>query len=104
MIYNFNPTPPANNADNVIAVDLTGIVYTEKNQLHIKDAQTHYVYKFDGTPTGWHIRNKKGQDIFLGAGACPTANFEGLSIVNEAYWQSIVYVGDSPVFGADATF
>jgi len=93
MTYIFKPIPPNNNVDGLISTALTGVVYTENNRLHIKTNNMHYVYKFDGSPVGWYARNPKTlDDIYLGISASPTAELETISIQDEIYWESLLYV------------
>lgn len=91
MVYDFLDKPQENNADLLVATALNGEVYTENKRIHIKNNTCHYVYKFDGTPSGWYARSlKTSDDIFLGNGACPSIVFENLKIKNNACWLGIV--------------
>lgn len=90
MAIYFKVTPPTKENDGLIVTALSGVVYTENNRLHIKDNRNHYIYKFDGSPIGWYMRNPKTlDDIYLGAGASPTAELESINIMDEEYWKSI---------------
>ena len=93
MTYLFKSIVTNNNKDSLIATSLNGVVYTENNRLHIKDTRNHYIYKFDGSPIGWYMRNPKTlDDIYLGVGASPTAELESINIMDEEYWESILIV------------
>ena len=73
-----------------IADDGTG--YVKNNELHLTSTQTHYIYKFVGSPVGWYARNgKTGKDYYLGFGASPTINLNGLEILDGEFWASIIY-------------
>lgn len=86
----FKTTPPSKDGDILIATALNGIVYVENNRLHIKDSRNHYIYKFDGSPIGWYMRNPKTlDDIYLGKGASPTAELESVKVNDEEYFKSI---------------
>ena len=91
MTYAFLDKPQENNTDLLVATALNGEVYTENKRIHIKNNTCHYVYKFDGSPTGWYRRNlKTSDDIFLGKGASPTIELENLKIKNNAVWLGII--------------
>ena len=91
-MYFFKAIPANNNKDGIIATALNGVVYTENNRLHIKGGH-HYIYKFDGSPIGWYMRNPKTlDDIYIGKGASPTAELESLDIKDEEYWATIMQV------------
>ena len=90
MTYAFLDKPQDNNTDLLVATALNGEVYTENKRLHIKNNICHYVYKFDGSPIGWYRRNlKTSDDIYLGAGASPTIEFENLEVKNQELWEKI---------------
>ena len=90
MTVYFKVTPPNKESDGLIATSLNGVVYTENNRLHIKDTRSHYIYKFDGSPIGWYMRNPKTlDDIYLGQGASPTAELESVKVNDEEYFKSI---------------
>lgn len=92
MTYYFKSIPTNNNKDSLIATSLNGVVYTENNRLHIK-GKNHYIYKFDGNPIGWYMRNPKTlDDIYIGKGASPTAELESLDIQDNEYWSEIIQV------------
>lgn len=92
MTHFFKAIPANNNKDGIIATALNGVVYTENNRLHIK-GRHHYIYKFDGSPIGWYMRNPKTlDDIYIGKGASPTAELESLDIKDEEYWATITQV------------
>lgn len=92
MTHFFKAIPANNNKDGIIATALNGVVYTENNRLHIKGSH-HYIYKFDGSPIGWYMRNPKTlDDIYIGKGASPTAELESLDIKDEEYWAAITQV------------
>lgn len=92
MTYFFKLNPTNNNKDSLIATALNGVIYTENNRLHIK-GKNHYLYKFDGSPIGWYMRNPKTlDDIYLGKGASPTAELETLVIKDNEYWLEIIQV------------
>ena len=74
----------------LIATALDGVVYTENSRLHIKGNTAHYIYKPDGSPTGWYARNiKTCDDIYLGVGASPTIELENIVIQNASVWSAI---------------
>lgn len=90
MIYYFKETPPKVEGDKLIATALNGEAYVEDNNLHIKNATWHLIYKFDGLPTGWYARNvKTNNDVYLGSGACPSIDLEDLDVKDEEYFDSI---------------
>ena len=92
MTYGFKNTPtmPRSNGDVLIATALDGVVYTENSRLHIKGNTAHYIYKPDGSPTGWYARNiKTCDDIYLGVGASPTIELENIVIQNASVWSAI---------------
>lgn len=90
MTYGFVATPQEKNTNTVIATALNGVVYTENKRLHIKNNDRHFIYKFDGSPIGWHTRNvKTSDDYHLGAGASPTIELENVEIKNADYWDKI---------------
>ena len=92
MTYFFKSIPTNNHRDCLIATALNGVVYTENNRLHIK-GKNHYIYKFDGSPSGWYMRNPKTlDDIYIGAGASPTAELESLVIQDNECWSEIIQV------------
>ena len=92
MTYGFKNTPtmPRSSGDGLIATALDGVVYTENSRLHVKGNAAHYVYKPDGSPTGWYARNiKTCDDIYLGVGASPTIDLENIVIKNASVWSAI---------------
>ena len=90
MTIFFKVIPPNKDGDSLIATALNGIIYVENNRLHIKDTRNHYIYKFDGIIIGWYMRNPKTlDDIYLGQGASPTAEFESLKVNDEEYFIAI---------------
>lgn len=94
MTYLFKNTPiiAKITADVFIASALNGVVYTENGRLHIKGNKMHFIYKPDGSPVGWYARNIKTlDDIYLGAGACPTIDFENVQVENADLWAAIQY-------------
>ena len=98
MIYGFKNTPitTKTTADVLIASALNGVTYTENGRLHIKGNKMHFIYKPDGSPVGWYARNIKTlDDIYLGAGACPTIDFENVQVENADLWAAIQYVDES---------
>lgn len=94
MTYGFKNTliMPRSSGDGLIASALNGVTYTENGRLHIKGNKMHFIYKPDGSPAGWYARNIKTlDDIYLGAGACPTIDFEDVQIENDDLWEAIQY-------------
>lgn len=90
MTYAFKGNPTLQAEDTLIASALNGVVYIENGRLHVKGNKMHFIYKPNGSPMGWYARNIKTlDDIYLGAGACPTAELENLSIKNASAWESI---------------
>ena len=92
MTYGFKITPimPRSSGDVLIATALDGVVYTENSRLHVKGNTAHYVYKPDGSPAGWYMRNiKTCDDIYLGVGASPTIELENIVIKNTNVWSAI---------------
>lgn len=90
MTYGFKAVPQEQAGDKVIATALDGVVYTENKRVHIKSNARHFVYKFDGSPVGWYVRNINNCDeIYLGAGASPTIELENLQIKNAVGWEAI---------------
>jgi hypothetical protein len=90
MTIFFKNTPPSSNGDRLIATALNGVVYVENNRLHLKGSTIHYIYKFDGSPIGWYMRNPKTlDDIYLWEGAIPTVELESISVNDAEYWASI---------------
>lgn len=97
MTYGFKNTPivPRSSGDGLIATALDGVVYIENSRLHVKGNTAHYVYKPDGSPTGWYARNiKTCDDIYLGVGASPTIELENIEIKNASVWSAIHQVDD----------
>ena len=87
MTYNINASPAPIAGDIVVATALNGVVYSENNRIHIKTNTRHYIYKPDGSPSGWYARNiKTNDDIYLGVGACPTVELENLEVKNTEAW------------------
>ena len=87
--YFFKQTPKNNNQNGLIATALNGVIYTENNRLHVK-GKYHHIYKFDGSSVGWYMRNPETlNDVFLGAGASPTVELEGLGVIDVEYWAEI---------------
>ena len=98
MTYIFKDTPitTKTSADVLIASALNGVTYTENGRLHIKGNKMHFIYKPDGSPVGWYARNIKTlDDIYLGAGACPTIDFENVQVENADLWAAIQHVDES---------
>ena len=90
MTIFFKSTPPSKEVDSLIATALNGVVYVENNRLHIKGSLNHYIYKFDGSPIGWYMRNPKTlDDVYLWEGASPTAELESINVNDVEYWASI---------------
>lgn len=92
MTYGFKDIPimPRTGGDGLIATALNGVVYTENSRLHVKGNKMHFIYKPEGSPVGWYARNiKTCDDIFLGAGASPTIDFENVEVENEKMWAAI---------------
>lgn len=90
MTYNFKATPAEIAGDNVVATALDGVIYTENNRVHVKSNTRHFVYKYDGSPVGWYMRNiKTGDDIYLGKTASPTIELESVEIKNTDVWAVI---------------
>lgn len=95
MIYSFKTQPTKQAGDAIIATALNGVVYSENNRIHIKTHTCHIVYKFDGAPIGWYVRNlKNGDEIYLGVGASPTIELENLEIKSVLRWESIKYTSE----------
>ena len=91
MVYNFVATPQNNGKDELIATALNGEAYSENNRLHIKNAEWHLIYKYDGSPIGWYARNvKTNDDVYLGSGASPSIVLETLTVKNEELWNSLL--------------
>lgn len=92
MTYFFSNAPlkQRSTADTLIATALNGVVYTENGRLHVKGNKMHFIYKPDGSPVGWYARNIKTlDDIYLGAGACPTMPLENLDVSDTELWATI---------------
>lgn len=92
MTYGFKDRPIMTRevGDGLIAAALDGVVYTENGRVHVKGNAAHYVYKPDGSPTGWYARNiKTCDDIYLGKGASPTIDFENIEVKNAEMWAAI---------------
>lgn len=88
----FSTNPVYDNADNVIASAANGGILVENNELHIMAGRTRYIYK-KTEPEGWYMRNQAtARDFYLGLGACPTADFVNLSILDESAWNAIIEV------------
>ena len=95
MTIFFKATPTNNNQNGLVATALNGVIYTENNHLHVK-GKYHGIYKFAGSPVGWYMRNPETlTDVYLGAGASPTAELEALEILDAAYWAEITQKEDS---------
>ncbi len=91
MTYVFRDAPEIGGSDELVASALDGVAYAENGRLHIKSNSFHYVYKPDGNPKGWYMRNMKNlDDIYLGAGACPSVELETLSVKDETAWNAIL--------------
>ena len=91
MHYNFVETPPKIGKDKLIATALNGEAYCENNRLHIKNADWHLIYKYDGSPIVWYARNiKTNDDVYLGDGASPSIVLETLDVKAENFWNSIL--------------
>ncbi|MDR1093410.1 MAG: hypothetical protein LBL66_04605 [Clostridiales bacterium] len=76
--------------------------YVENGELHLMSPQVHYVYKFEGSPAGWHMRNDRTKvDYYLGGGASPTVNLENIEVKDEAYWGEIVYTPETAALAAE---
>ena len=91
MVYNFVATPQNNGKDELIATALNGEAYSANNRLHIKNAEWHLIYKYDGSPIGWYARNvKTNDDVYLGSGASPSIVLETLTVKNEEFWNSLL--------------
>ena len=57
-------------ADGQIFTASNGAGYVEDDELHITQANYHFVYKFGKDERGWHMHNEStGADISLGEGA-----------------------------------
>ncbi len=96
MYYNFVQQPEEIGKDTLVASATNGVVYVENNRLHISTSTWHLVYKWDGTPIGWYVRNlKTNDDIYLGDNAAPCAELETISIIDEESWQKIVMLRSS---------
>lgn len=69
MTVCFKQSPQSPLIYEVVAIALSGVVYTEYKRLHVKCSNMHFIYKFDGSPVGWYARNAKTfEDIYLGEG------------------------------------
>lgn len=90
MVYNLKATPTKQAGDMIVATALNGVVYTENSRLHVKTNTRHLVYKFDGTPAGWYVRNlKNSDDVYLGKNVSPTIALENLEIKSAVLWNSV---------------
>lgn len=90
MTYAFKGNLTIEAEDTLIASALNGVVYTENGRLHVKGNKMHFIYKPSASPAGWYARNIKTlDDIYLGAGAYPTAELENLAIINASIWENI---------------
>lgn len=73
-----------------IFVSDNGNGYVQNGELHITENNYHFVYKLDENVEGWYMRNSQtGEDIFLGDGASPTAEYESIDVKNQACWEEI---------------
>ena len=83
-------------ADGQIFTASNGAGYVEDNELHIVQSKYHFVYKFNGAPVGWYMRNKStGTDVFLGEGACPSAEYADIEFVDEEYFSAITHLQEN---------
>ena len=79
-------------ADGQIFTASNGEGYVEDNELHIVQSKYHFVYKFNGVPVGWYMRNEStGTDVFLGEGACPSAEYGDIEFTDEEYFSAITH-------------
>ncbi|HRF69894.1 MAG TPA: hypothetical protein PKV66_00525 [Candidatus Pelethenecus sp.] len=91
MVYNFKSQLSKQMGDTIIAMSSNCTIYGENNCLHIKTNTRHIVFKFDGTPVGWYAYNlKNGNEIYLGDGASPTVEIDGLIIKNPEEFENIL--------------
>lgn len=82
--------------DGQIFTTSNGAGYIKNNELHITQSKYHFIYKFNGTPVGWYMRNEStGSDIFLGQGACPTAEYGDIEYTDEEYFASIIHLQEA---------
>lgn len=92
--YLFNASVE-NHASGKIFTAENGEGYIEGNALHIKESKYHFVYKFDGEPVGWYMRNESsGEDVYLGDRASPSAEYDDLMFGDETYFNSITHSMD----------
>lgn len=91
--FNFVDAPERYQGDNAtIYTADNGNGYVENKELHIC-GNYHYVYKFDGNPVGWYMKNPDdGIDRYLGEGASPSVVVDNISVSDAAYFASIQYV------------
>lgn len=94
QIYIFNAEIESH-ADGQIFTASNGAGYVEDNELHITQEKYHFVYKFDEDEGGWYMRNAAtGEDIFLGEGACPSAEYDDMEFADEEYFAAIARLND----------
>ena len=105
MTYAFKENLTLQANDVLIATALNGVVYIENGRLHIKGNAAHYVYKPEGSPAGWYARNIKTlDDIYLGEGACPTAELENVVIKNTSAWSAIKQEEPTEILESNKSF
>lgn len=74
-----------------VGIMTKGAKNDKSNRLHIKNAEWHLIYKYDGSPIGWYARNvKTNDDVYLGSGASPSIVLETLTVKNEEFWNSLL--------------
>lgn len=86
-IFNASVEP---HASGKIFTASNGEGYIEDNALHVKQSSYHFIFKFVGEVPGWYMRNSKtSEDVFLGEGASPSAEYENITFDDKAYFNSI---------------
>ena len=84
-------TSPEIPEDQLVYSANNGQGYVKDKELHVIGGAYHFVYKTNG----WHLRNAiTGIDHYLGEGACPTVNLDGINVVNQEYWEAITAAPD----------
>lgn len=93
--YIFNASVESHASGKIFTAS-NGEGFIEDNALHVKQSRYHFIYKFDGDQVGWFMRNSETrEDVFLGEGASPSAEYDGLTFEDEEYFNSITHSPES---------
>lgn len=88
MVYTFNNIITQPSKETIFTAESGGSGYFKYNQVHLVDANNHYVYKFE--TDSWYMRNEiTKEDKYLGINAHPTLNLETVEVMDADYWETI---------------